>query len=79
MSIYDLNSIVKKIDEKNLSDISDVLNKKDIWIKHPLRHTERMGWLDFNKITNSSQDECFKAIKNLKSKKFVFKIGRAHV
>ena len=72
MSIYDLNSIVKKIDEKNLSDISDVLNKKDIWIKHPLRHTERMGWLDFNKVTNSSQDECSKTIKNLDSKKFVF-------
>ena len=44
MSIYELNSIVKKIDEKNLSDISDVLNKKDIWIKHSLSHTERMGW-----------------------------------
>ena len=28
MSTYKLNSIVKKIDEKNLSDISDVLNKK---------------------------------------------------
>ena len=72
MSIYDLNSIVKKIDEKNLSDISDVLNKKDIWIKHPLRHTERIGWLDFNKVTNSSQDECSKTIKNLDSKKFIF-------
>ena len=30
MSIYELNSIVKKIDEKKLSDISDVLNKKEI-------------------------------------------------
>tara|TARA_B100000941_G_C28497706_1_gene552025 strand:+ start:133 stop:1638 length:1506 start_codon:yes stop_codon:yes gene_type:complete len=72
MSTYKLNSIVKKIDEKNLSDISDVLNKKNIWIKHSLSFAERIGWIDFNKVAQSSQDECSKTIKNLESKKFVF-------
>ena len=72
MSIYKLNSIVKKNNGKNLSDISDVLNKKNIWIKHPLSHAERIGWIDFNKVTKSSQDECSKTLKNLESKKFVF-------
>ena len=56
MSIYTLNSIVKKNDKKNLIDISNVLNKKNIWINHPLGHTKRLGWLDFNSVLSSSQD-----------------------
>tara|TARA_B100001115_G_scaffold96036_1_gene70591 strand:+ start:2742 stop:4247 length:1506 start_codon:yes stop_codon:yes gene_type:complete len=72
MSIYTLNSIVKKNDEKNLIDISNVLNKKNIWINHSLKHTNRLGWLDFNRITSSSQIECMKTIKGIDSKKFIF-------
>jgi len=72
MSIYTLNSIVKKNDKKNLIDISNVLNKKNIWINHSLEHTKRLGWLDFNGVLGSSQDVCIDTIKGLGSKKIIF-------
>ena len=72
MSIYKLSSITKKIDNENLIDISNVLNKKNIWIKNSLKHTERLGWVDFNSIISSAQDKCMDTIKGLDSKKFVF-------
>ena len=72
MSIYTLNSTVKKNDKKNLFDISNVLNKKNIWINHPLGHTKRLGWLDFNSVLSSSQDMCIDTIKGLSSKKIIF-------
>ena len=72
MSIYTLNSTVKKNDEKNLFDISNVLNKKNIWINHSLEHTKRLGWLDFNGVLSSSQDMCIDTIKGLSSKKIIF-------
>ena len=72
MSIYTLNSIVKKNDKKNLIDISNVLNKKNIWINHSLEHTKRLGWLDFNGVLGSSQEVCIDTIKGLGSKKIIF-------
>ena len=58
MSDYLLNSSFSLSDEKILDDINNIFQKNDIWINGPFYPEERLGWVDFEKVINSSHKNC---------------------
>ena len=72
MSDYSLNSSLKKIDNDVREEILQILNKEDIWIKNSLPAIERLGWIEFNNVIESSLNDCSSVLKEIKSDFIIF-------
>ena len=72
MSDYLLNSSVKLNDEELLTDIINIFQKKDLWVNGPFHPKKRLGWLDFEKIINFSQENSETILKKIEFENIIF-------
>ena len=72
MSDYLLNSSISLNDEKILDDLNNIFQKKDIWINGPFNPEERLGWVDFKKVINSSHENCISILSKIEFENIIF-------
>ena len=72
MSDYLLNSSISINDEEILDDINNIFQKKDIWTNGPFNPEERLGWVDFEKVINSSHENCISILNKIEFENIIF-------
>lgn len=72
MSDYLLNSSIGLSDEEISDDINNIFQKKDIWINGPFNPRERLGWVDFEKVVNSSHEKCISILDKIEFENIIF-------
>ena len=72
MSDYLLNSSISINGEEILDDINNIFQKKDIWTNGPFNPEERLGWVDFEKVINSSHENCISILNKIEFENIIF-------